>query len=459
MGFKVEKPAGSRLRAALRRTPTLLKAHLYAIWALSGLLFLISEASLAGALRAVKTIGRDAAPSIIAAQEISSALAELDAHGSNYLLGSRRHQATAQKTFEESRVRVTARLIEAATNISHGETERAPISVMLDGLGRYLELAAEARYRHNAGDRAGAVASYSFATDMMHQRILPAAESLDSANRQYLDRAYRKQRAASSGSEVAVGIAGLALLGALLAAQVFLMRRMRRILNPPLLAATGIGAALLLYLFTTMSASMGDLRRAKEDAFDSVHALLQSRSIANDARGDESRYLLDPYRRQYYEQAFRTKVQRLTSVPEPTEAILSATAENDGKVSFSGLFADEINDISFGGERQAAVRMLRAFGQYHALDQRIRGYERGGRHDAATELCIGNGADPSDTVYSQFDRSLMEVIQINRKEFDDAITRAEDALGWAASLIPAASIAVALLAFLGLRARLREYAA
>jgi hypothetical protein len=450
--------AGSAWRLALRRTPTRLKAYLYGTWVLSGLLFLIGEATLAGARSAVKTIGRDTAPSIIAAQEISSALADLDASEASYLIGTRRHQATAQKTFEETRVKVTSRLVEAASNITFGEAERVPINVMFDGLGRYLELAAEARYRHDTGDQTGATGSYSVATDLMHQRILPAADSLDHANRQHLDLEYRRQRTTSSGSEVLAGIVGVALLVALLSAQVFLLRRMRRILNPPLLAATGIGAVFLLYLITSMSAAASELRRAKVDAFASIHTLFQARSIAYDAKGDESRTLLDPSRASYYEQTFQSKVQRLTSLPEPTDAMLSSVAPGN-KASFSGLFADALNNITFGGERQAATQMLREFAQFHAIDARIRAFERGSKHAAAVELCLGGGTDQANAAYIRFDRALMDMIQINRKEFDDTVTRAEDGLKRAAFFVPAAALAIALLAFIGLRARIREYAA
>jgi hypothetical protein len=52
----------------------------------------------------------------------------------------------------------------------------------------------------------------------------------------------------------------------------------------------------------------------------------------------------------------------------------------------------------------------------------------------------------------------MSVLQRNRKVFDDTIGRAEGALGQAERLVPAAAVAIALLAFLGLRGRIREYA-
>jgi hypothetical protein len=54
---------------------------------------------------------------------------------------------------------------------------------------------------------------------------------------------------------------------------------------------------------------------------------------------------------------------------------------------------------------------------------------------------------------------LLDVIEINRKAFDVTIERGQDGLRTAARLLPFASMAIAVLALLGLRPRLREYGA
>lgn len=451
-------PMQRDLATALRRTPGRLKAYLFGAIALAGIMFLVGEGSLAGSRSAVKTIGRNTAPSIIAAQEISAAFSELDRDQANFLAGTLRHQTTALKVFEDSRVKVTTKLVDAANNITFGEAERVPINTMFDGLGRYLELGAEARYRHDTGDRIGAATTYTVATDLMHQRILPAAAALDRANQAYLDDEYRSYRSMTGVSEIMVAIAGIVLLLSLISAQIFLLRRTRRILNPALIGATLVGAAFTYYLLTTMIAAREDIRIAKADAFDSIHALWQARSTSNDASGDESRALLDPSRAPMYEQAFRTKSESLLSQPELPETVLTTVATRDVRVGYSGFFADALNNLTFDGERQAAARMVREYGTYHAIDAKIRGLEKAGKHDAAVELAIGTGADQASAAYERFDRALLDVIAIDRREFDAAVGRAEDDLRRAETVVPAAAIAVALLAFLGLRKRIREYA-
>ena len=101
-------------RIARAPTPSRIKGFRAGVWALTALLFLLGEGSLTGARRAMQTVGKDTAPSIIAAQEISSALADLDANAGNYLLGNNKaHQAAAQQTFEQRRVRATSNLVDA----------------------------------------------------------------------------------------------------------------------------------------------------------------------------------------------------------------------------------------------------------------------------------------------------------------------------------------------------------
>jgi hypothetical protein len=443
-----------RLRNA--PTPARLKAFLHAIWVASALLFLVGEGALAGARGAMKTIGQDTAPSIIAAQEISSGLSDLDASEGNYLIGNRTQRAAAVRAFEERRGKVTSRLVDAASNVTYGEAERAPLETLFDGFGRYVEIAAEARYRADIGDHAGAVLTYGAASDLMHQRLLPAADALDEANRGHLDDAYRRQQRGSGGAELLAGGVGALLLALLVGAQRFLWRRTRRIINPPLLAATLVGALAAVYLTTRIGLAREDLRVAKDDAFASIHALWKARAIAYDANGDETRYLLGGPRAPAFERSYRERGERLTSAPEPGEAVFATAGPPP---TYQGLFADELRNITFAGEREAAARMVRAFAGYDLIDGRIRALERSGKHDAAVELCIGTGADESNAAFDRFDRALLQVLEINRKAFDATIEQGQGALRLATVLVPLAAMAIAALALLGIRPRVQEYGA
>jgi DNA-binding transcriptional regulator/RsmH inhibitor MraZ len=429
---------------------------MYGAWALCAMLFLIGGSMLLEARHAIKVVGEDTAPSIISAQEISFALADLDANAANYLLGSKQHQLDAKATFEKQRVVATTSLVKAANNITY-EAEKPPINTLFDGLGRYLELYAEMRYRQDSGDAAGAVTTYLTATDLMHQTMLPAAEALNKVNFDALKTEYDHQQFNSEGAEVIAGLIAAGLGGLLLWAQWFLYQRMRRVFNVPLVVATALTALFGGYLVFTIGDARHDLKVAKEDAFDSIHAMWQAASIAYDANGDESRWLLGGPRKQSFDLAYRTKVARLTTKTQVTDGFFSGSASRIPK-EYQGFFADEMRNITFKGEREAALKMIREFAAYDALDTKMRALELSGKHAEAVELCIGKQDNQSDATFDRFDKALHAVIDINHKQFDSAVKTGIVALEVAAVILPIICLAVAFLALFGIRARLREYA-
>jgi hypothetical protein len=435
-------------------TPARIRWLVGLVCALSLVFCLVGEDMVTGARAAIKTVGVDAAPSIIAAQDINYALADLDANAGNYLLGSTVHQYAAVRAFEQRRAELTASILAAAQNITYGDAEKVPIGQLLDGLGRYLELEAQSRYQKDQGDASGALVSYVAATDLMHTKLMPAADALDEANRRFLDHGYDQQVAASEGAEQVAGGAGVLLLGALLLGQLYLYRRTRRVLNVPLVAATLVCAAFTFYLVSQIGDARDDLKVAKKDAFDSIHALSKARAIAGDANGDETRWLLGGPTMARFEKDYHDKVRKIASHPQPDEKWLTAKLP---PVDYKGLFADEMRNITFTGEREAAIEMIHAFGKYDAIDGKMRGLERGGKHDAAVELCIGTRPDQSNAAFDAFSAALKKVVDINRAVFDVRVKRGMDDLHFAEWALPLASFAIALLAMLGARARLREY--
>jgi hypothetical protein len=435
---------------------------MYSIWGLAALLLLVGGLMLEGAHLALKTVGKDTAPSIIAAQEISSALADLDANAANYLLGTKVHQDAATATVEKQRIVVTNGIVAAAKNITY-DAEYEPIRKLADQLGRYLELYGQMKYRKDTGDAAGALQIYTSATDLVHQEMLPAAAALDKVNFDSLKTEYDKQRRNSEGAEIVAGLIAAVLGFVLIRAQIFLARRMRRMFNLPLLGATAVTAAFGIYLVISIADAREDLRVAKEDAFDSIHALWQARAVAYDANGDESRYLFFPGPRSVaFDQAYKDKVKKLATMPQPEPFIMTGLAKLTKEAvpsAYKGYFAEELRNLTFAGEGQAALEMVRAFAAYDKIDTKIRALELGGKHADAVDLCIGTGDQKSNAAFDRFDAALLKVIDINRKQFDTTIQNGDSALSTAAKVLPLASLLIAVLSLLGLRPRLREYAA
>ncbi len=445
-------------------TPRKLKVYRGVVWALVGLLFVLGESTLSQSRRAFKTIGKDTVPSIIAAQEIGYALADLDANVANSLLGNAQHRQAANLGIEKQRVKVTDSLVDAAENITYGDAEKGPIQRMMRDLGLYLERESEARLRFDLGDATAARAAYWDATDMLHKRMLVEATNLDAANKVQLDAAYRDGGQETAGAEHIAIVLGSLLGAALLGLQLFLFRRTRRILNAPLLGATLATVIFAGFLASRFITARESLRVAKEDAFDSIHSLVKARALAYDANGDESRFLLDTGATRKFDLAYRDKVATLTTTPTdraPTPAIIEARkrAAKGGVKRETGLFWDELDNIMFDGELKAATAMVQAYRDYALIDARIRKLWAAGQTADAIELCIGDKPDESNAAFDRFDSALQSTLDINRAAFDREIDRTGQSLRVAELVSIGLSILVALLTWLGLRPRLREYSA
>ena len=131
---------------------------------------------------AVKTIGRDAAPSIVSAERIKAALADMDANVANELIAKPGQDQESTQAYEKRRQELSLSLIAAAENITYGESERKPIQTMSYSLGTYEAEVAQARLLHGRGGDTAVLTTYRQANDLMQGTILPAADTLDKVN-------------------------------------------------------------------------------------------------------------------------------------------------------------------------------------------------------------------------------------------------------------------------------------
>src|SRR5262245_46684735 len=113
MSARLDARVLQRLRDQVRSTPGRL-------WAAGGTIWLAVLASVAGHRRGMQTIGKDAAPSIIAAQQIKASLADLHSQAANLLLGKPGQNPQAAKLYEERRREATEGILAAAGNITYG---------------------------------------------------------------------------------------------------------------------------------------------------------------------------------------------------------------------------------------------------------------------------------------------------------------------------------------------------
>lgn len=440
-------------------TPQILKGGLYLTWGACVLLLITTIAAVQGQRYAIKTIGKDTAPSIIAAQHIKSGISDLDANAANKLLVDIGKNPTAEKAYDDRRKEIIDATLAAAENITYGDAERNPIRTLFVALGDYRLKIHEARIFQKQKNNTAILESYRAGAEIVDSTLLPAAEALDQTNQEALNRIYNEQKFTTGKYLFFVAISSIGLLTILVYLQIFLNRRMRRLLNPMLLLATAIAICFIGSTFRALFSASTQLKIAKEDAFESIHALWQVRALAYSANGDESRYLLDSAMATKHEQAFAIKVAKLADIPntETFKRVVNTLTSSGTNTGFKGLFADELNNITFKGEREAAIATLAAFGTYFEIDQQIRQLQQSGNHDAAVALCIGNNQGQSNWAFDRFDSALDKTIMINQQAFDQAVSQGFKDLEGFEVTTPIVLSAIALLTLFGLLPRTKEY--
>jgi hypothetical protein len=130
-----------------------------------------------------------------------------------------------------------------------------------------------------------------------------------------------------------------------------------------------------------------------------------------------------------------------------------------GHKGAQGFLADEMRNITFQGERAAAVNAVDWWAQYVAIDARIRSLEQAGRHDQAVQLCLGEEANQSDWAFNGFIKALDGLIQLNQSEFDKAVDLGFESLAHFEYVAPAIALVAALACLFGVLPRIREYSA
>jgi hypothetical protein len=448
--------------ARVKTTPQVLTFALVGAWVLVALVFLLARAGLSDVRGAAQTMGRDSEPSVLYARQIGLSLANMHASVANAFLLGAGNDADAWKTYQQERQTVADNLVDAAQNITYSG-EKDQIRMLGESFVQYQDLISQAEAANEVQNSSAAMASFNQADDLIHNTLFPAANQLASINNAALTENYQANRTTGIVMAIVVAVAGLALAGALVATQVFLSRRTRRTFNPLLLAATILSLVLVGEIAGTLGAANEHLRGAKQDAYDSIYALTSARTLSYDANADESLWLLaqdDPR----YETNFMTKTRQISDpwLTDATVQSLPQYVDAHRAVPFSGFLANELNNITFVGEREAALSAATYWAKYLAIDGQIRGLDRSGDHAGSTALDVGTAEGQSNWAFDTYDRYVGQLIDINQKEFDRSIQAIFSDLGGtsglgADTLLPILSLLIAALVWLGLQPRIAEY--
>jgi len=479
-------PERRLLSSLLGSTPRMVMAGVVCVVVLTGALGVLVAVAFGDAGGGLRSIGRQDAPLVRASTGLYFSVNDMDAQVGNVLLTGNAAALAGDRQqdlaiYARDLRRAESELQQVTVTAAADPAAQRAVSSVLDALGRYEALAAEAillnqRDRDPAGrPSAETLGYYEQATDLMRTAVLPAAEALTGSNASSLDAVYRQDRSGVLDARGLVLVTGPAAAAALAGLQVFLARRYRRMVNPALAAAAVLACGLAIAGAIQLGAQADHLKVAKQDAFDSILALTQARAVSYDANADETRYLVDPARAGQYQDSFLAKSQRLADVGDvgiggydaALAADIAAYRAGHGDVRFGGYLGTEFRNITFTGERAAAVKALLAYQVYERDDRRLRALAAGagaigggGRAglDQAIMFDIGTSPGQSDWAFGNWDAALGSLIAINENAFNAATAAGASAgSGWT-GVIPAVGVVViAGLTVAGTWRRIREY--
>lgn len=463
----------------LRSTPRKVLAGVVCAFLLTGALGVLLAVAFEAAGSGFTSISTQDAPLVEDSTGLYFAVNDMDAQVGNVLLtgnaaalaGDRQQEVAI---YARDRQRAESYLQQVTVTAAADPAAQRAVSSVLDALGRYEALAAEAMLLDQRGldpagrPSAGTLGYYRQATDLMRTGVLPAAASLTSNNAGSLDAVYRQDRSGVLRARVLVLVIGLAVAAALAGLQVFLTRRYRRLVNPALAAATLLVCGLAIAGAIQLGAQADHLKVAKQDAFDSILALTRARAVSYDANADETRYLVDPARAGQYQDSFLGKSQRLADVGNTgiggydaaLAADVAAYQANRADVRFGGYLGTEFRNITFTGERAAAVKALLAYQVYERDDRRLRALAAGGgaRLGQAIAFDIGTSPGQSDWAFSNWDAALSSLIAINENAFTAATASGiRTGSGWTGMIPAVGAVMTAGLIVAGAWRRIGEY--
>lgn len=463
--------AGKRPRA----TPVLLRFALFAIPAACLLAWAVGFGLLRDVHAGAYDILVNSKPSVVAAQDLRTQFASMDADAANALLvHGTKGASESWADFDKHRSAASAKIVDAAKNITYDE-EKRPILALSDGFAAYSDAIGRVRSKIEgvgAGEPVpdSVLSEARKATALLHDTLLKQAGLLNKVNEDHLRSAYA-ERLRVDGVEIAIFLAAALPAAALLFwTQRLLTRRTRRAVNPGLAAASAalfIGMAACVYCAASANKH---LKIATSDAFDSIAALSKARAEAFDANADESWWLLarTEAERTAYDTAFWKKAQDLAgpkagddtwrkAAYKEVETFKAKGCPAGTAPKTGGYIGEGLGNITFEGECQGLALAFDGMAKYLAIDAQIRAFERSGHHAEAIALDIGTGENQSNWAFDRMDAGLKKTIEVNEKAYEEAAKATFSRLDPATWILSVTMLLAAALSALGLRPRIDEY--
>lgn len=402
-------------------------AVLLALGVLSGVFAGFTGAS-AGA--GTSDLGDRAQPLLVDAETVYTALADADTTAAQAFLAGGLEPSALTRRYDDDLRRAATALTSAARRTPQTGAAADAVRALSSGIAEYSALVATARANNRQGLPIGA--SYlSEASRLNRDTLQPQARQLFAVAQREVDDGYG--RADALGWAVLLVVSLLALLLVLILTQLYLTRRTKRMYNVPLLAATAVAMIFTIVAVSILTTQQARLDRADNQGTRPMAAIATARILALQARGDEALTLAGragsgPYENDFDEVSERLKLSRGPMVNRYSEL-----------------------DPELG---RTMTRAVDSFRRYVDAHRDVRALDDTGDYEGAVKLAIGPETTKTfESVRTELDRAM----ENRRTFFTDEIGEAGNGLGLLAVGGPVLAVAICVLAFLGLRARLEEY--
>jgi hypothetical protein len=272
------------------------------------------------------------------------------------------------------------------------------------------------------------------ASTLLTGSMLPAAKQLYAIEAKRLGDDYRS--GTSNAPLVALAIAIAVALVILIAAQIYVARISRRILNVWMLLATLVVVGVSVWAVVGLLGERNALARAQRNGSDSVEVLTTSRVLLSRAQTDLS----------------LTLVSRGTDDTSPLDfrTVLNLLSPQGGMIGEFGPLARRT------GSSADAARLAREFMAYRTETNKVTTPYQQGRIGEAIAVEVADAARPSNTA-NQLNADLAGQAAAAQRRFQTSAADATSALRGLWFAIPALAVLAAILGLVGIRQRAREY--
>jgi hypothetical protein len=431
-----ERPPFAWLREHLATTPG--RYRLLAILlATTAAIFGIVTATAATARRhATDAVASQTEPLLVEADGLYAALSDADATAATTFLRGGIEPAARRRRYLNDVRAATSQLTTLTREVRNSPVAAGAVSTISTQLPVYSGLIETARANNRQGFPVGA-AYLRQASDLMRATILPAADRLYAVEAQRLLGDYRS--GVGRGRFVVVVLMGVLALAALVASQLYVTRRTHRLLNLPMLAATVVLLAVLVWTLTAFTEEQDALATAQRKGSDPVEVLSATRILTLRAEGDESLALVARGGGDQYIVDFALATRALGSA-EPSKRLLGEESSLARRTRSTAAFTDFRSTLA----------------RYQAVHERVLGFEWTGDFPDAIKLAVGPNATEA-RLADRLNRNLGRQLAAAQHRFAGDAGDATSALDGLWLGIPLLAAAAGALGLLGLYHRIKEY--